>query len=29
MQKMKANSLPDLVKMSVELGLTRNAVHLA
>jgi FixJ family two-component response regulator len=29
MQKMKANSLPDLVKMSVELGLTRSAVHLA
>ena len=29
MQKMKANSLPDLVKMSVELRLARKAMHLA
>ena len=29
MQKMKANSLPDLVKMAVELGIAHKGIHLA
>jgi len=29
MQKMKANSLADLVRMAAKLGATRTAIHLA
>jgi len=29
MQKMQANSLPDLVRMAAKLRLTRHAIHLA